>query len=237
MRLHFSFPRQFISKLPDKGAKIQEFHDKIVRELESKDLVEKTCQDLLKLEISKKYVLEDIEWGKKGQDYEYIDSDDDDNKDNNDNGDKTLKILARNGPCKKQIKKIVPEKPLITVKDLQDITGENNLSKENHLSLPKESPLSLLPHVKYLLKKDENSHKEPKPKFLPYKSTKSDVHNPFKELTRCQKLKKFEITAATPPPSINGPVKCLTLLESLALQKEQEEHRKVRVIRESVCIF
>ncbi|XP_026474643.1 uncharacterized protein LOC113378324 [Ctenocephalides felis] len=129
--------------------------------------------------------------GQKGQDYEYIDSDDDDN--NNDM--MMIKILARNGPYKKQIKKIVPEKPLIT----------------------------------YLLKKDENSQKEPKPKFLPYKSTKSDVHNPFKELTRCQKLKKFEITAATPPPSINGPVKCLTLLESLALQKEQEEHRKKEI--------
>lgn len=180
----------------DKGAKIQDFYDKILKEIKNKDIIEQTCESLSKLEVSKKYILEDIEWGKKHEDYEYVDSDDDNEVD-------TLKILAQNVAHKKQVKKLAPEKALITQKDLEDI----------------------IPHAKYLINKDKTSMY--KPKFLPHKSTISDVHNPFKELTRCKKLKKFENTAATPPPSINGPVKCLTLQESLHLQQVQEEHRKV----------
>jgi len=82
-------------------------------------------------------------------------------------------------------------------------------------------------HVKYIVDKvekaQETNKKEP---FRPYKTTKSNVHDPVKEKQR--KLhKNWEITAATPPLIVHEAAKVLNLNESLKLQKEQSEKLQV----------
>lgn len=78
-------------------------------------------------------------------------------------------------------------------------------------------------HVKYIVDKvekaEENKKREP---FKPYKTTKSNVHDPTKEKQR--KLpNNWEHTAATPPLIVHGATKVLGLTESLQLQKEHTE--------------
>lgn len=82
-------------------------------------------------------------------------------------------------------------------------------------------------HVKYIVDKVEKVQETNKRgSFKPYKTTKSNVHDPMKEKQR--KLhKNWEVTAATPPLIVHGPAKVLTLNESLTLQKEQTEKLQV----------
>ena len=63
---------------------------------------------------------------------------------------------------------------------------------------------------------------------MPYKTTKSNVHDPEKEKVR-KKDKHWEITAATPPLIVHGAVKTLDIKESLILQKEQEIRLQVKL--------
>nr|XP_021180972.2 uncharacterized protein LOC110369752 [Helicoverpa armigera] len=196
--------KPFISKLPDKGAKIQAFHDKIVTELKAKQDEEQTCVmfDKLKLTGVDKNTVQQVEWVGKIDDKKetYLDSDDDSEPED------VLHILSQNTVLEKQVKVLTPEKPLITNEDLLKI-GE-------------------LPHVKYIVEKTEV---QPKPKptgqFKPYKTTITNAHNPEKEVLR-KKHKHWEVTAATPPPSVYGPAKVLSIEESLKLQKEYNSHLK-----------
>ena len=196
--------KPFISKLPDKGAKIQAFHDKIVKELKAKQDEEQACLmlDNLKLSGVDKNVVQQVEWvGKmEAKNESYLDSDDDSEPED------VLHILSQTTALEKQVKVLSPEKPLITTEDLLKI-GE-------------------LPHVKYIVDKTEV---KPKPKstgnFKPYKTTTSNSHNPEKEILR-KKHKHWEVTAATPPPSVYGPAKVLSIEESLKLQKEYNIHLK-----------
>lgn len=196
--------KSFISKLPDKGAKIQAFHDKIVSELKAKQDEEQTCRmfDNLNLSGVNKNVVQQVEWvGKiECKSDSFLDSDDDSEPED------VLHILSQTTAVEKQVKVLSPEKPLITTEDLLNI-GE-------------------IPHVKYIVDKTET---KPKPKstgnFKPYKTTTSNAHNPEKELLR-KKHKHWEVTAATPPPSVYGPAKILSIDESLKLQKEYNIHLK-----------
>lgn len=195
--------KSFISKLADKGAKIQAFHDKILNELKAKEEEEQTCRlfDKLKLEADKQSV-QNIEWEGKieSKKESILDSDDDSDPED------VMHILSQNTALEKKVKVLQTDKPLITPYDLTNI-GE-------------------IPHVTYLVEKAET---QPKPKtvgnFKPYKTTKTDVHNPEKEMLR-KKHKHWEVTAATPPPSVHGPAKILSLEESLKLQKEHNLHLK-----------
>lgn len=62
--------------------------------------------------------------------------------------------------------------------------------------------------------------------FKPYKSSISNVHDPSKEKNR-KKHKNWEITAATPPPSVHGPVREISIQDSLELQSLQNRQLKV----------
>lgn len=84
-------------------------------------------------------------------------------------------------------------------------------------------------HVKYIVDKVEKTQEKKKEPFKPYKTTKSNVHDPVKEKQR--KLhKNWEVTAATPPLIVHGAAKVLSLNESLRLQKEQTEKLQVFAI-------
>lgn len=79
-----------------------------------------------------------------------------------------------------------------------------------------------------MVESDETTKREPR-HFKPYKTTLTDVHDPEKEKVR-KKDKHWEITAATPPLIVHGPVKPLCLNESLKLQTDQADKLKVNPI-------
>ncbi|CAH2073338.1 unnamed protein product, partial [Iphiclides podalirius] len=147
--------------------------------------------------------VQNVEWeGKLDSEKQntYLDSDDDSEPED------VMYVLSQSTAQEKNVKVLQPEKPLVTPVDLLNI-GE-------------------IPHVKYLVQKAEQI---PKPKtsghYKPFKTTKSDVHNPKKEIHR-KKHKNWEVTAATPPPIVHGPAIALSLEESLKLQKEYNIHLK-----------
>ncbi|CAH0721959.1 unnamed protein product, partial [Brenthis ino] len=196
--------KAFVTKLADKGEKIRAFYDKVQSEIKSKQEEEYTCRLFsdMKLHSIDKESIANVEWdGKiKRNENVYLDSDDDSEPED------VLHILSQSTVQEKKVKVLQPEKPLITPEDLMNI-GE-------------------IAHVKKLVEKTEVNMK---PKltgnFKPYKTTISDVHNPAKEILR-KRNKHWEVTAATPPPIVHGPVKTLNLQESLDLQKEYNIHLK-----------
>lgn len=196
--------KSFISKLKDKGAKIQEFHDKVVREIKAKQNEDEACRmfDNMRLNgVDEKFV-QRVEWTSKirKQRDEFLDSDDDSDPED------VLHILSQKTAQEKVVKVLEPEKALVTTEDLIKI-GE-------------------LPHIKYIVEKTElNPKLKQTGQFKPYKTTKTDVHNPCKEILR-KKNKHWEVTAATPPPAIHGPAKVLSIEESLKLQKDYIIHLK-----------
>lgn len=189
----------FINRLPDKGAKIQELHNKILKAIKSRE-EEENVNDLLENLNLNNDSVQNIEWEGKlvNNENTYLDSDDDSDPED------VLQILSQQTAQDKKLKVLQQETPLVTPEDLINI-GE-------------------IPHVKYLVEKAEQNI-EPKPTghFKPYKTTKTDVHRPEKEVHR-KKHKHWEVTAATPPPILHGPVKVLSLDESLKLQKEYNKH-------------
>lgn len=206
--------KKFISNLPDKGEKIIKFRDKILKELEHKNEVEKAANSLSRLNIASegKAAMSKLEWTGKYDDKNgesttemiELDSDDEENP---------LKILAQptgSGVHKKKIIHLAPDESLIKPEDIIEIESF------------KTNPLDV-EHVKYIVDKVEKSQETSKKEsFRPYKTTKSNVHDPMKEKQR--KLhKNWEVTAATPPLIVHEAAKILSLNESLILQKKQTE--------------
>ncbi|OXU23880.1 hypothetical protein TSAR_014582 [Trichomalopsis sarcophagae] len=206
--------KKFVSKLPDKGAKILEFKGKIARELETRDKVEEAAKLLSRLNIVSegKAAISEMEWTGKYNDKpknnqdKIVEMDSDDEED-------PLKILAQptgSGAHKKKIIHLAPEESLIKPEDLEEIESFKTLD-------PLESE-----HIKYIIDKVENNeNKHERKQYKPYKTTKSNVHDPEKEKQRdSKKTKHWEVTAATPPSIIHEAAKTLDLNESLRLQKE-----------------
>lgn len=194
----------FISKLPDKGVKIQELYNRITKEVKAKQEEEQACQLLSNLNINPigENSIQDIEWKGKVHTSEetYLDSDDDSDPEDE------FHVLSQSRATEKIIKFLKADEPLITLADLDKICET--------------------PHNKYIVNKTEcNTKIKPRGQFKPYQTTILDSHNPNKELLR-KKHKNWEITAATPPPIIHGPTQILSLEESLKLQKEYNIHLK-----------
>ncbi|XP_050678762.1 DNA-directed RNA polymerase II subunit GRINL1A [Leptidea sinapis] len=194
--------RNFISKLPDKGAKIQALYDKIELEIKSKQEEEITSKLFSNMNLTPldKESVEDMEWKGKIEYHKHTCLDSDDDSDPED----VLQILTQHTDDKKKVKIIKPEKSSITPEDLLNIDE--------------------IPHVRYIVQKTESNIKA-KENFKPYKTTKSNAHDPDKEMLR-KKNKHWEITAATPPPIVHGPAKILSINESLNLQKNHNIHLK-----------
>nr|BAM19892.1 unknown unsecreted protein [Papilio xuthus] len=115
----------FINRLSDKGAKIQELYDKIVKEIKLKQEEEdSTCNLLKNLNLNNDSV-QNVEWEGKlvNKENTYLDSDDDSDPED------VLHILSQQTAQEKKVKVIPQEKPLVTPDDLVNI-GE-------------------IPHVKY----------------------------------------------------------------------------------------
>lgn len=91
-------------------------------------------------------------------------------------------------------------------------------------------------HVKYIVDKIEKAEVNKREPFKPYKTTKSNVHDPMKEKQR-KKHKNWEVTAATPPLIVHEAARVLSLNESLRLQKEQTEKLQVSNTWKTASIY
>lgn len=124
-----------------------------------------------------------------------------------------LNILAQptgTGIHKKKVIHLQPEESLIKPEDLEEIESF------------KYEGISETTYVKHVVEKVEKPQgKNPlnRETFKPYKTSKSNVHEPEKEKER-KYVKNWEVTAATPPHIVHGAVKTLNFNESLQLQRE-----------------
>lgn len=214
--------RSRLSKLSDKGKRIQDLHDNIVKEIAQKDEINVASELFSDLNIATKGAaskLTNMEWnGKFNANHvdAVLDSDDDDDTQD------PIAILAQSRLDKKKVKIIKPEPQLITSADLEEIKSfSNGLQVADSVDSSNNSDLE--PHALHMC--EVESHKKNKPKFLPHKTTKSDCHSLDKEKGRIHG-KHWEITAATPPTIRNSEAQVLSLQESIAIQRQQNENLK-----------
>lgn len=168
-----------------------------------------------------------------------LDSDDDDDEEID-----PLKIIAQSRDTVKLVKVAKPPKSLITETDLEEIrsmqaendknrsqngessanTSTNTDTASDETDANSKNSIELDPHAVYMMKKDVAFDKNTKikEKFLPFRTTKSDVHNVEKEKQR-KHGQHWEITAATPPNIRNNSVQMIPLQESIEVEKLHKE--------------
>lgn len=244
------FFRSRLSKLPDKGERIQKLYENIITEITARSEIDQAAKLFSELNIVEKGVkaVTHMEWsgGKMNGDQlivaaDTLDSDDNDEIDGNAD---PLKIIAQSRQTK-LVKVVKPPPSLITEADLQDIKSieaENQAKKmenrqngaeetstktetnESDANKSVETSIELEPHAINMMKKDKafDEQCEMPKKFLPFRTTKSDVHNVEKEKQR-KHGKHWEVTAATPPTMRNNAVKLIPLHESIETERQHKE--------------
>lgn len=202
-----------LTKLADRGARIQLLYDRITKEIDSRNEMDEAAAFFSDLNIAEKGLktVTQMEWngGKanaSGEQLTGVDSDDDAEEERNVD---PLKVIAQSRAQTKIVKveKAVPS--LITAADLQEI---------------KSFGVELDPHALYVCDIDKLIDEKRK-KFLPHKTTKSDVHSVAKEKGRLHG-KHWEVTAATPPMLRNSEAKVLTLKESIEIERKYKDDLK-----------
>lgn len=212
--------RSRLNKLPDKGKRIQDFHDSIVKEIAKRDEIHVTSELFSDLNIATKGApkLTNMEWSGKFNPNHVdttLDSDDDDETD-------PIALLAQSRLDKKKVKVLPPEPQLITSADLEEIKSFSHDAVAAD-SANSSNNSDLEPHALHVC--EVESHKQNRAKFLPHKTTKSDCHN--LEFEKNRRLgKHWEVTAATPPIIRNSEAQVLSLQESIAIQRQQNENLK-----------
>ncbi|XP_016995741.2 DNA-directed RNA polymerase II subunit GRINL1A [Drosophila takahashii] len=238
---HFLSFKKRLLQLPDKGKRLQESYDKLLDEIRRRDEVEEATRMLSGLNIAAqgKIALNNLEWNGRTTDEgahvdDILDSDDEVEMD-------PLKVIAQGTMHEKRVKVIPPPTSLITAEDLVEIEEFKKPADSPDSALAGQSDTSSLPaeiihidasqvaakltkdqppdqHALYLIDKTETSvNAATKEKFMPFRTTKSNVHDPDKERVR-KKGKHWEITAATPPLIQHKEVQLVPLAESAALQ-------------------
>lgn len=232
-----------LNRLPDKGKRIRDYYDKVLVEIEKRNVIDRAAELFSELNIASKgkQILDSLEWNgkyKKNNDnlVHLVDSDEDDEVD-------PLKIIAQSRDDAKRVKFIKPEPVFITKTDLEEIESFKNLtigesvdtksklsqdlinSNESSQGSRPSSQLSVAsdfdPHMNYLCTKETDAV-PPRAKYKPYFTTVSNSQDPQKEKHR-NRSKHWEITAATPPPFRHQEAKIMTLHESIVLQMQQKE--------------
>lgn len=184
------------------------FYNKILKEIETRNEIEQAAKMFSEFNIAStgQKRLENLEWTGKTEASEHVeeeilDSDDDEDP---------IKILAQSRV--KKVIKVPVERKLITESDLEDIKS---------FSVPLE------PYAVQMIEKNEVDTLPKTEKFKPYKTTKTDVHNPAIEMNR-KVAKNWEVTAATPPLLKHPGVKMLSLHDSVQIQIKYAESLRVR---------
>lgn len=229
--------------LPDKGERIQKLYDTLLREINARNVVDQAAALFSELNIVEKGVqaVTQMEWnGGKMNGNQIVVAADTLESDEEDDID-PLKIIAQSRNTVKLVKVAKPPQSLITETDLQEIKSiqSENKSKNDENSSANtsthtasdetdtnksNSSIELEPHALYMIQKDKAFDKDAqiKQKFLPYRTTKSDVHDIDKEKQR-KHGKNWEITAATPPNLRNSAVQMIPLHESIQVEKQHKE--------------
>ncbi|XP_016960489.1 uncharacterized protein LOC108031498 [Drosophila biarmipes] len=250
---HFLSNKKRLLQLPDKGRRLQESYDKLLEEIRRRDEVEEATRMLSGLNIVEKgkITLNNLEWNGRSADEgahvdDILDSDDEVEMD-------PLKVIAQGTMHEKKVKVIPPPASLITAEDLAEIADFKKPADSPDSALAGQSDTSSLPaeiieidasqvaaklskelppdqHALYLIDKTETSMNTPaREKFMPFRTTKSNVHDPDKERVR-KKGKHWEITAATPPLIQHKEVQLVPLAESAALQMDYMQRvKEVRI--------
>jgi len=242
--------RKRLLHLPDKGKRLKESYDKLLEEIRRRDEVEEATRMLSGLNIVEKgkIALINLEWNGRSTDEgahvdDILDSDDEVEMD-------PLKIIAQGTMHEKKVKVIPPPASLITAQDLAEIEDFKKPADSPDSALAGHSDTSSLPaeiieidasqvaaklskelppdqHALYLIDKTETSVNTPsREKFMPFRTTRSNVHDPDKERVR-KKGKHWEITAATPPLIQHKEVQLVPLAESATLQMDYMQRVKV----------
>lgn len=147
-----------------------------------------------------------------------------------------LKIIAESRSKHKIVKIEKPEKLLITADDLLEIESFKAADRVPTSDVPEEKPenssrssssasttMNIEVYAQELCEIGDSA--VPKERYRPYQTTKTHVHDPEKEVLRCNKAS--ENTAATPPMLRHPGTKLLTLSECLALQIDKDRESKV----------
>uniref|UniRef100_A0A1B6LRU8 Uncharacterized protein n=2 Tax=Graphocephala atropunctata TaxID=36148 RepID=A0A1B6LRU8_9HEMI len=200
--------RVFISNLADKGEKIRKLKEAIEEELKGRDESERLSGMLAAMSVNGKEDMDALEWTGNCAPGHAARTDDTNLSDDDDD---PLKILATHsgaGFHKKKHKVIKPEEPLINPSDLEP-EGEVLEEYAKHLCEKMDSVKPVDPKAKT--------------KFLPFKTLSHSRPGCKQEVDRGR---RWEVTAATPPPPIHGDAKLVSLQESIKLQCEQQQKLK-----------
>lgn len=216
--------RQWLTRLPDKGKRIQDVHDRITEELNKRNEIDNAAELFSELNIVSKgkRALNSLEWNGSytKEDEVIVDSDDDDEELD------PLKILAQSRGTVKIVKTKKLQSNLITESDLEEIKTFETDTKVTLSSASSQQSVAseIEPHVNYVCSMEAIG--EPiRPKFKPYYTTKTNVHEPGKEILK-KHGSKWENTSATPPLLQHAGTKVLTLHESIELQMKQRQTLK-----------
>ncbi|XP_055534342.1 uncharacterized protein LOC129723883 [Wyeomyia smithii] len=241
--------RSRILKLPDKGAKAQKFYDEILKQLHIHDDVSQAAELFSELNISAigKKSLAKMEWSTNNMtSLEFnaiLDSDDDldDQKTN------PMALLAQS--TTKEKKTVLPpyQPSLITDQDIKEIEqmkqeGATHITADIIEIDSMQTPARVSGFLQKVQETDSNvgqneifdihsirlcrkeNTTDKKERFLPFRTTKTNVHDIDKERNRYLKHAKcWDNTAATPPASTHCPAKMLTLDESIHIQAEKNK--------------
>ncbi|XP_063225630.1 uncharacterized protein LOC134532748 isoform X1 [Bacillus rossius redtenbacheri] len=192
--------KAFISKLPDKGARIVQFREKLLTELTARDKVDDACGLLSKLSLT----ADELEWQKKGDKLEESTKDTPalDSDDESEGEVDPLKIIATHSGTtlhKKQHRFEKPERSLVKPGDIAEDAVDG--------------------YVKALCGKlEQRSGSGKRERFRPNRTLRSSVDA---VASPPRKPHHWEVTAATPPPLVHDEVRLVSLQESFELQKQQ----------------
>ncbi|XP_055384425.1 DNA-directed RNA polymerase II subunit GRINL1A [Condylostylus longicornis] len=245
-----------LANLPDKGQKIENFYKKVLIEISKRNEIDEAARLFSDLNISSTghEKLTNLEWTGKlnSEDCTEVVLDSDDEEidpvkiiaQSTDMKKHVKYIQAEESLITKEDLKQIEEMKssqsngpeLVVDSDLihveipdefrEKLLVESNCNSPNQCETnSSNSSLNLEPHALYLLEKGVDGLPK-KEKFLPYKTTKTNVHDPRKEKNRKVGGKYWEITAATPPPIQNAGVKMLSLKDSVEIQMEYTEKLK-----------
>lgn len=224
-----------LSKLPDKGERIRKLYENIVSEINARNEIDQAAEMFSELNIVETgmQTVTHMEWsggkvngGQLVVAADTLDSDDDDVDGHAD----PLKIIAQSRQTK-LVKLVKPPPSLITEADLQDIASIAAEKQTKHMANGErveenstKASIELEPHAINMMRKDKAFDEKciMPTKYLPFRTTISDVHNVEKEKQR-KHGKHWEVTAATPPTMRNNAVKMIPLQESIETERHHKE--------------
>lgn len=216
-------------RLPDKGARVRSLLERVEKELDSRNEIDKAAEMFSDLNIVEKGLkkLTEMEWKGSGSATAeaVVDSDDDADERSVD----PLRIIAQSRNIVKTVTISKPAASLITAADLEEIESfakeaETEAAAGNE-SVSSTSSVHLEPRAVHICEQQKSAEKNKKVQFQPHKTTKTDVHSVAKEKKRPVR-DNWESTAATPPAIRNIAVQMLSLRESIDIEQRHQEELK-----------